>query len=145
MSLNTNITNLQEILDKVNTLPSAENLEDELNSQSALISEQNTKIAELAQVLAGKAGSYENSGGSSTISVTIIDDACVNGGYYIDENNKVKRVVCTTKTVNALGGIVFARSPMETIVASGNYILSSESGVSMAVFLEDGGTATITT
>lgn len=56
MSLNTNITNLQEILNKVNTLPSAENLEDELNSQSSLISEQNTKIAELAEILASKAG-----------------------------------------------------------------------------------------
>ncbi len=56
MSLNTNITNLQEILDKVNTLPSAENLENELNSQSILISEQNAKIAELANVLANKAG-----------------------------------------------------------------------------------------
>lgn len=56
MSLNTNITNLQEILDKVNTLPSAENLENELNSQSALISEQNAKIAELANILANKTG-----------------------------------------------------------------------------------------
>lgn len=144
MSLNTNITNLQEILNKVNTLPDAETLEDELNSQSALISEQSAKIAELAQVLAGKAGSYESSGGSSIISVTITDDAYINGGYYIDENNKVKQVLGTTKTVNALGGIVFARSPIETIVASGNYILSSESAVTMAIFLEDGGTATIT-
>lgn len=58
MSLNTNITNLQEILDKVNNLPSSEpqeNLEEELNTQSALISEQNAKIAELAEVLANKA------------------------------------------------------------------------------------------
>lgn len=55
MSLNTNITNLQEVLNKVNTLPSAENLEDELNSQSALILEQNAKIAELADILADKA------------------------------------------------------------------------------------------
>ena len=62
MSLNTNITNLREILNKVNTLPSAENLENELSSQSVLISEQNTKIAELANVLANKAsgGSGQN-------------------------------------------------------------------------------------
>lgn len=55
MSLNTNITNLQEVLNKVNTLPTAENLEDELDSQSILISEQNAKIAELTEVLANKA------------------------------------------------------------------------------------------
>lgn len=73
MSLNTNITNLQEVLNKVNTLPSAENLEDELNSQSALISEQNAKIAELADILANKA-----SGGSTlkTCMVTVnIDES----------------------------------------------------------------------
>lgn len=73
MSLNTNITNLQEVLNKVNTLPSAENLEGELNSQSALISEQNTKIAELADILANKA-----SGGSTlkTCMVTVnIDES----------------------------------------------------------------------
>lgn len=56
MSLNTNITNLQEVLNKVNTLPTAENLEDELDFQSILISEQNAKIAELANILANKAG-----------------------------------------------------------------------------------------
>lgn len=69
MSLNTNITNLQEILDKVNTLPSAENLENELNSQSALISEQNAKIAELANVLANKAGNKNTKYDTCTISI----------------------------------------------------------------------------
>ena len=69
MSLNTNITNLQEILDKVNTLPSAENLENELNSQSALISEQSAKIAELADVLANKAGNKNIQYDTCTISI----------------------------------------------------------------------------
>ena len=71
MSLNTNITNLQEILDKVNNLPSSEpqeNLEEELNAQSILLGEQNAKIAELVNVLANKA-----SGGSTlkTRNVTV--------------------------------------------------------------------------
>lgn len=59
MSLNTNITNLQEILDKVNNLPSnkpQENLEEELNAQTILLEEQNAKIAELANILANKTG-----------------------------------------------------------------------------------------
>lgn len=71
MSLNTNITNLQEILDKVNNLPNSEpqeSLEEELNAQSILLEEQNAKIAELADVLANKA-----SGGSTlkTCNVTV--------------------------------------------------------------------------
>lgn len=70
MSLNTNITNLQEVLDKVNTLPNTENLEDELNSQSALISEQNTKIAELANVLANKVNNKNIKYDTCTVSIT---------------------------------------------------------------------------
>lgn len=72
MSLNTNITNLQEILDKVNTLPSAgENLESELDSQSILISEQNAKIAELADVLANKASGGNIKYDTCTISINL--------------------------------------------------------------------------
>lgn len=71
MSLNTNITNLQEILNKVNTLPSAENLEDELNSQSTLIAEQNAKIAELAEALANKQASVKKYD-TCTIGITSI-------------------------------------------------------------------------
>ena len=56
MSIKNNTTLLQNILEAVNTLPEAENLDTELNAQNNLISEQDAKIAELAQVLADKAG-----------------------------------------------------------------------------------------
>jgi hypothetical protein len=54
--LQQNSVNLQEILNTVNALPEEENLGAELSTQSNLILEQDAKIAELAQILAGKAG-----------------------------------------------------------------------------------------
>jgi hypothetical protein len=57
--LKQNTTTIQELLDTINTLPTAENLDTELSAQTTLISEQDAKIAELAQVLAGKAGGGE--------------------------------------------------------------------------------------
>ena len=58
--LKQNTTTIQELLDAINNLPEAENLDTELSTQAILLSEQDAKIAELAQVLAGKAS------GSST-------------------------------------------------------------------------------
>lgn len=63
MSIKQNITSLQNLLEAVNNLPEAttqENLDAEISTQATLLSEQDAKITELAQVLASKA-----SGGSS--------------------------------------------------------------------------------
>jgi hypothetical protein len=102
-----------------------------------------TRVNAAKDVAASLPEAGGSGGGSSMISVTISDTAIMNGAYYFDENNIVQQVVAETKTVNALSGIVFTKTPMELIIASGNYILSN--GALNAVrFLEDGGTATIT-
>jgi hypothetical protein len=70
--LKQNTTTIQELLDTINTLPTAENLDTELSSQTTLISEQDAKIAELAQVLAGKAGGGDKvSYDTCTVSITV--------------------------------------------------------------------------
>lgn len=72
MSIKNNIANLQNLLETVNALPEAsngENLEAEISTQATLLSEQDAKIAELAQVLAGKAGS--GSGNLNTANITV--------------------------------------------------------------------------
>lgn len=74
MSLNTNITNLQEILDKVNNLPNSEpqeSLEEELNAQSILLEEQNAKITELAEALANKAGNKNIKYDTCSVAITL--------------------------------------------------------------------------
>ena len=103
MSLNTNITNLQEILDKVNNLPNSEpqeNLEEELNAQSILLEEQNAKIAELANVLANKA-----SGGSGkdieTCTCTIYLEAPTMSTtfYYVNSDLELSSIPLTDDVI----------------------------------------------
>lgn len=106
MSLNTNITNLQEILDKVNTLPSAENLENELNSQSALISEQNAKIAELANVLANKAGNKNTKYDTCTISIKPISGSLF--GYCMTCFDDEKVVQKYNFSISNLGNVTIS-------------------------------------
>ena len=55
MSISNNTQKLQSLMDKINALPEAENLDEEISTQETLISEQDAKIAELAEILAGKA------------------------------------------------------------------------------------------
>lgn len=64
MSIKTNTISLQSLLEQVNALPEAENLDAEISTQTTLLSEQDAKIAELAQVLADK-----TSGSTSSIEV----------------------------------------------------------------------------
>lgn len=71
MSIKNNTTSLQDLLDKVNALPEAENLDTEISTQSTLLSEQDAKIAELAQVLAGKAGGGSGGTPIETCTVTV--------------------------------------------------------------------------
>jgi hypothetical protein len=91
MSIKTNTTSLQDLLERVNELPKAENLDTEISTQTELISEQDAKIAELAQVLAGKAG-----GGSSsynTCIVTINSEDSFDYPFYISYTRCVNGVV----------------------------------------------------
>lgn len=106
MSLNTNITNLQEVLNKVNTLPSAENLKDELNSQSALISEQNAKIAELANVLANKAGNKNTKYDTCTISIKPISGSLF--GYCMTCFDDEKVVQKYNFSISNLGNVTIS-------------------------------------
>lgn len=76
MSIKQNITSLQSLLEVVNALPEAsngENLDVEISTQATLLSEQDAKIAELAQVLAGKTG---GGGGSSSGNIETITVDC---------------------------------------------------------------------
>lgn len=66
MSIKTNTASLQNLLDAVNNLPDAgvaENLDAEMSTQSTLLSEQDAKIAQLAEILSGKASGSGSSGG----------------------------------------------------------------------------------
>lgn len=63
MSIKNNTALLNSLLEQANNLPNKENLDEELTTQNALLSEQDAKIAELAEVLAGKA----SGGGESPI------------------------------------------------------------------------------
>ena len=71
--LKQNTTTIQELLNTINSLPNAENLDTELDTQATLLSEQDAKIAELAEILAGKAsgGSGSSSYDTCTISITV--------------------------------------------------------------------------
>lgn len=77
MSIKTNTTSLQNLLEQVNALPEVgsvelpevENLDTEISTQSTLLLEQDAKIAELAQVLAGKASSSENNFKTAKITI----------------------------------------------------------------------------
>lgn len=111
-------------------------IDDEVNEQTDLIAQIKSAVDNLPEADSGD--------GKSMISVTISDTALVSGAYYFDENNMLQKVLGETKTVNVLSGIVFVRSPLETITASGNYVLSYED-INAVRFLVDGGTATIVT
>lgn len=121
MSLNTNITNLQEILDKVNALPRAENLEHELNSQSALISEQSIKIAELTEILANKAGG--SNGNVKTCTVTIETDIPSSTYLAYTSVNDIGEVVTISDRHAVLSGSGSNRSFTATVVCNTTFAI----------------------
>lgn len=109
MNLKTNITNLQEILDKVNNLPSSEpqeNLEEELNTQSILLEEQNAKIAELANVLANKAGNKNTKYDTCTISIKPISGSLF--GYCMTCFDDEKVVQKYNFSISNLGNVTIS-------------------------------------
>lgn len=118
-----------EIISGINGIEGGENLDAEISSQNAIIAEQDAKIAELAEVLAGKASG--SGGGNNTVKVTIVGDglAC-----YLDEN---KAVQCPADgemvTANVFGGAIFATTIYDI---SGNYMRINQLG---AIFFNDGG------
>lgn len=128
--LKQNTTTIQELLNTINTLPTAENLGAELSTQSSLISEQDAKIAELAQVLAGKVGS-----GSNTVKITVSVDG-YGAVYGFDGNGNP--LSATSGTYDFLAGIVVA-SMYYTF--SGNYVKSNGT-MNLYRFLSDGGSIT---
>jgi hypothetical protein len=96
----------------------------------------------------GVAGSYEGSGGSggssgaTTVSITV-NNHSINEVYYWDGSQQIQTVGAgTTETVNALNGVLAYRQEVST-VCSGSYLQRLiGSGVSMFMFLSDGGTMT---
>lgn len=88
MSIKNNTASLRELLEAVNNLPNAgsgENLDAEISTQTDIISEQDAKIAELAEVLAGKAGV---GGNVETCEVRVNSpDMFI---HYVDENQTLR-------------------------------------------------------
>lgn len=110
--LQNNITNLQSLLDAVNALPEAggisENLDAELNAQTEILSEQNTKILELSEILSNKAGNNMPDIVYVTIGASIIwFERGMTWGDYI--NSKYNILVDSNAThftlVNANGNV----------------------------------------
>lgn len=84
MSIKNNTISLQSLLDKVNALPEAtvaENLDTELDTQATLLSEQDAKIAELAEILSGKAGGGSGSISYDTCTISIVAEGGWLYGY----------------------------------------------------------------
>lgn len=100
--LKQNTTTIQELLDTINALPEEENLGAELSTQSSLISEQDAKIAELAQVLADKAGGDSK---VKMIEVTHASSSVSSGVYCFNSSYELVNVAIGS-TVSALGGII---------------------------------------
>lgn len=55
MSIKNNTTSLQSVLEALSNKTAGENLDEEISAQETLISEQDAKIAELAEILSSKA------------------------------------------------------------------------------------------
>lgn len=132
--LKQNTTTIQELLNTINSLPEAgtqENLDAELATQSNIISEQDAKIAELAEILAGKAGGG-SSGNVETIEVEIDSlnwDGIV---WYTDTNyqfNSLNINAPETKIINCI-----KNSP---VIFSGYGFLSSIEASFLIGYMED--------
>lgn len=114
MSIKQNITNLQNLLAQVNALPEAENFDIEISTQSTLLSEQDTKIAELAEILNSKATSGGISIKTCTVNISTTGKDYGFGSEYgtivytAFENGKMvaKRLdgVMTSLSINAVCG-----------------------------------------
>lgn len=135
--LKQNTTTIQELLDTINSLPTAETLDTELNAQSNLISEQDAKIAELAQVLAGKAGGDSK---VKMIEVTHQSSSISSGVYCFNSSYELVNVAIGS-TVSALGGIIIYTGGNMLQVISGNYTAYLEfSMIQIIKFHANGGT-----
>lgn len=115
MSIKNNTTSLQSLLEMVNSLPEAENLDTEILTQTTLLSEQDAKIAELAQVLAGKAGGGggSNSGNIETITVdcsTIPRPAPESEIIYLDGTMTLRRENLSRSVYTIAKNTIFATS-----------------------------------
>lgn len=117
--LYSNTTDLQEVLQILQTkatgASNGENLDVEISTQATLLSEQDAKIAELAQVLAGKASSSENN--FKTAEITI------------QSSNRIISVVYT-------GIENMTPTARYSYVAGGSVVITALQGTSIIVFVE---------
>ena len=91
MSIKNNTALLNSLLEQVNNLPEAtggvEDLTAELSAQATLIAEQDEKIAELGEILSGKAGSSGGETGSQFFTVRIYLKDTKLSDYYLDHDD----------------------------------------------------------
>lgn len=95
MSIKNNTTSLQSLLEQVNALPEAENLDAELSTQTELISEQDTIIADIIEALASKAGGGSVSYDTCTLQINNQSDVPCALTYISVEDDKI-----ITKSIN---------------------------------------------
>lgn len=122
MSIKNNTTSLQSLLEQVNSLPEAENLDTELSAQTTLIAEQDAKIAELAQVLAGKAGGDDS---YTTDTITLVNNtgaAVFCGASYINNGESVLIPLKLTSNAVQITIVATTISSLSCTSTSGNVV-----------------------
>lgn len=145
VNLQTKNSKLQSILNTINALPDAgeagENLDEEITTQTTLLSEQDAKIAELAEVLAGKAAG--SGGTSNTIKVTVQNNYGGVVNYWDAEGISKEVNGGTTQTVDVLHGTLYYPSAEVGSICNGDYVIGTLIGAKIIIFLSDGGTLQI--
>jgi hypothetical protein len=118
-------------------------IDNELSVQDDLIAQIQAAVDNLPEASGGGNESGSNCSGKHIVSVTITDNLGMDGAYYFNDNGEIMNVTNTTKTVNALMGLVFIKSVLANLGATGNFVLSDNGSVKACRFLEDGGSATV--
>lgn len=143
LSIKNNTTIIQDLLEQVNSLPEAESLDTEILTQSTLLSEQDAKIAELAQVLAGKASNSENNFKTAEITIQSPSQTIISVVYTDVENMvptaKYLYVAGESIVITALQGtsiIVCASSVMDVTTSGAVRTLKRNNDNNMGYILD---------
>lgn len=100
--LQSNNTDLQGVLELLQTKAVGENLNEEISTQTALLLEQDAKIAELAEILTSKASGSDSSDSIQTCTVTLTAFNYIGLiGYTVYENNSIVTYSTDSATIGS--------------------------------------------